>query len=113
MEITSICRELVFSQEKPAIKVLLETEFTKEIRILLQKDQEMKEHKTPFPIVIELFEGEIIFGAEGENYQVKKGDILTLSGGIPHYLKAVQDSIIRLTLSKFDSSERVKKVSEK
>ena len=113
MKTTSIYQDLEFNENKPAIKAILETDFTKEIRILMRENQEMKEHQTPFPIVVELLEGEIIFGVEGQNYEVKKGDLLTLSGGIPHNLIAKKESIIRLTLSKLDSSKRVEGVAEK
>ena len=113
MKTASIYQDLEFNENKPAIKAILETDFTKEIRILMRENQEMKEHQTPFPIVVELLEGEIIFGVEGQNYEVKKGDLLTLSGGVPHNLIAKKESVIRLTLSKLDSSKRVEAVAEK
>ena len=113
MKTASIYQDLEFNENKPAIKAILETDFTKEIRILMRENQEMKEHQTPFSIVVELLEGEIIFGVEGQNYEVKKGDLLTLSGGVPHNLIAKKESIIRLTLSKLDSSKRVEGVAEK
>jgi len=113
MKTASIYQDLEFNENKPAIKAILETDFTKEIRILMRENQEMKEHQTPFPIVVELLEGEIIFGVEGLNYEVKKGDLLTLSGGVPHNLIAKKESVIRLTLSKLDSSKRVEGVAEK
>ena len=113
MKTASIYQDLEFNENKPAIKAILETDFTKEIRILMRENQEMTEHQTPFPIVVELLEGEIIFGVEGQNYEVKKGDLLTLSGGVPHNLIAKKESVIRLTLSKLDSSKRVEGVAEK
>ena len=113
MKTASIYQDLEFNENNPAIKAILETDFTKEIRILMRENQEMKEHQTPFPIVVELLEGEIIFGVEGQNYEVKKGDLLTLSGGVPHNLIAKKESVIRLTLSKLDSSKRVEGVAEK
>ena len=113
MKTASIYQDLEFNENKPAIKAILETDFTKEIRILMRENQEMKEHQTPFPIVVELLEGEIIFGVEGQNYEVEKGDLLTLSGGVPHNLIAKKESVIRLTLSKLDSSKRVEGVAEK
>ena len=113
MKTASIYQDLEFNENKPAIKVIFETDFTKEIRILMRENQEMKEHQTPFPIVVELLEGEIVFGVEGQNYEVKKGDLLTLSGGVPHNLIAKKESVIRLTLSKLDSSKRVEGVAEK
>ena len=113
MKTASIYQDLEFNENKPAIKVLLETDFTKEIRILLNKGQEMKEHQTSYPIVVELVSGAIIFGVEGKEYDIEKGGLLTLAGGIPHHLIAKEESIVRLTLSKSDSSARVEDVAKK
>ena len=95
------------------IKVLLETSFSKEIRILFKKGQMMKEHKAPFPIIVHILEGEIAFGVEGNVHDLKKGAMLTLEGNVPHDLTAKADSIVRLTLSKQDTADRVKDVVAK
>ncbi|MCD8453266.1 cupin domain-containing protein [Tenacibaculum finnmarkense genomovar ulcerans] len=110
MKLASIYNELEYKENKPAITVLLETDFTKEIRIVFKKGQLMKEHKTPFPIVIEIFEGNIDFGVSGKVQSLKKGDLIALEAGMPHNLEAKENSIVRLTLSKLDKVERVKQV---
>ena len=106
----NILKNLEFNDNKPNITVLFESSFSKEIRILLKENQIMKEHKTPFPIVVEVFDGNIDFGVNGEIHTLKKGDILTLESNIPHDLKANEDSVIRLTLSRQDTINRVKGV---
>jgi quercetin dioxygenase-like cupin family protein len=98
-----------FNPDRVTTKVILESSFTKEIRILLKQGQLMKEHKTPFPIVIHVIEGDIDFGVEGKIRALKTGDIIGLEGNIPHDLSAKADSVVRLTLSKLDKAERVEK----
>lgn len=70
----------------------------------------MKEHKAPFPIIVHLLEGHIDFGINGKKNELTKGAILTLDGNVPHDLNALEDSVVRLSLSKRDKVERVKDV---
>lgn len=110
MKKSNILQDLNYNEDKPAISVLFETESTKEIRIVFKKGQLMKEHKTNFPITVEIFEGDLNFGVSDEIYKLKKGDLVALDGGIPHDLNAITDCIVRLTLSKKDSAQRVRDV---
>lgn len=110
MKIASLKESIVYNDTKPAINVLLETESSKEIRIVFKKGQQMKEHKTPFPIVVEIFNGAIDFGVNGIKNHLKVGHLIALEGGIPHDLIALEDSIVRLSLSKKDSIDRVEKI---
>lgn len=112
MKTASLVKDLNYNENKPAVQVLLDTESSREIRIAMKKGQVMKEHKTPYPIVIELFEGKIDFGVEGKVHNLVKGDLLSLEGGVPHDLVATEDSTVRLTLTKADTVERVKSVAD-
>lgn len=112
MKTASLIDNLVHKEDRPAITVLLDSEAGKEIRIAFKKDQIMKEHKTGFPIVVEIFDGAINFGVNGEVLQLKKGDLITLDSNVPHDLKAMEDSIVRLSLNKLDTAQRVEKVVE-
>lgn len=113
MYLASINKDLTFNQEKPSIKVLLNTDFTKEIRIAFKAGQIMQEHSTPFPIVVNLVKGSLNFGVNGKVQQLESGDLIALDGGIKHDLKAISDCVVRLSLSKADSVKRVQNVANK
>lgn len=113
MNTASFNKNLAYNPDKVAASVILETAFSKEIRILMQEEQLMKEHKAPFPIVVHILEGSIDFGVQGTVSRLEKGDIISLDASVPHDLKALADSVIRLTLSKLDTSGRVQEVVNK
>jgi len=110
MKISSFDKNLEFG-DNIKTQLILESSFSKEIRILLKKGQIMKEHKTPFPIIVHIIDGDIDFRVKGITHQLKKDSILALDGNIPHDLTAKTNSIVRLTLSKLDNVERVEKVA--
>jgi quercetin dioxygenase-like cupin family protein len=112
MKTSSLLNNVIYNEDKPAINVLFETDTTKEIRIIMRKDQVMKKHQTPFPIVVEMFEGNLDFGVEGTTHHLERGDILALEASVPHDLHAKSNCIVRLTLSKSDTVQRVEKVVE-
>ncbi|QTE21252.1 cupin domain-containing protein [Polaribacter cellanae] len=106
----SISNNITHKKDKPAITLLMETNTTKEIRIAMLKGQEMKDHAAPNPIVVEIFEGEIIFGVDNKEFQLKKGDLIALNANEVHNLICIENAIIRLTIAKTDSVNRVNKV---
>ncbi|TDU43016.1 quercetin dioxygenase-like cupin family protein [Gelidibacter sediminis] len=112
MKIASLTQHIIYHDSKPTIQVLMETESGKEIRIAFKKDQIMKKHKTPFPIVVEIFEGQIDFGVNEMVYTLNRGELVALEGGVPHDLTALADSIVRLSLNKADSAQRVEDVAD-
>ncbi len=89
---------------------MMETETSKEIRILLKKGRMMKEHKAGFPITVEIHQGTITFGVNNNDLILNVGELIYLDTNVPHNLLANEDSIVRLTLSKFDKVERVENV---
>lgn len=107
MKTASLLLNIEHGDKKPSIQKLMETPFSKEIRIVFKEGQVMKEHTAPAPIVVEIFEGSIDFGVNGNVLQLTKGDLITLDAKVAHDLKATSDAIVRLTLSKSDSASRV------
>ncbi|CAH8283292.1 quercetin dioxygenase-like cupin family protein [Mariniflexile fucanivorans] len=111
MNTASLVKDITYQENKPTVTVLLKTQTTKEIKIVMKKGQFMKEHKAPYPIVIELFEGIIEFGVNGEIQLLQTGDLIALDENVPHDLTCISDCIIRLSLSNLDTVERVNNVN--
>jgi quercetin dioxygenase-like cupin family protein len=106
----NILKDVVFNDDNPAITVLYKSPTTKEVRIAFKANQKMKEHQTPYPISVEMVDGDLDFGVEGTIHSLTKGDMLYLDGAIPHDLHAKTNAIVRLTLSTGDTVQRVKTV---
>ncbi len=111
MKIASLSHNVEYHESRPTIQVLLSSETGKEIRIAFREGQVMKKHRTPFPIVVEIFEGSIDFGVNGDVHTLNKGDLIALEGGVPHDLTALMDSIVRLSLNSADTVKRVEDVA--
>ncbi|PSM51951.1 Cupin domain-containing protein [Campylobacter blaseri] len=92
-----------------AIK-LFEHSGGKEIRISMEKDSFMKEHQAPAAIMVQVLRGKIEFFVQDEMQILDELDMVTLDSNVPHSLKALENSIIRLSLSKNDDVSRVFKV---
>lgn len=100
MKLAHLNKEVVYQENNPAIKVLLETDHIKEIRLVFTENQTMKAHKTAFPITVNVVKGSIEFGLEKENITLEEGDIIALEANVLHDLKATSPSIVRLSLNK-------------
>ena len=110
MTIESFNSEVEFDENRVKTKVIIETSFSKEIRILMKNGQLMKEHTAPYPILIHVLKGSIELGVEGVINPMNTGDIIALDAGVAHDLTAKEDTIIRLTLSRQDKVERVEDI---
>ncbi len=110
MQTASFYKDLNFSDESVVITPMLESSFGKEIRIAFKKGQVMKAHKTRFPITVMTLKGNIHFGVGEKVVILNEGDVIALEGNVVHELKALEESVVRLSLHKGDSVDRVKGV---
>lgn len=110
MKTVSFLKNIEYKADKPVASLILETDFSKEIRISFKDGQLMKDHKAPYPIVVQVLQGTINFGIQGEVVKLATGDAISLNENVIHNLAAIGDSVVRLTLSKQDSINRVKNV---
>ncbi len=102
----------VLNNDKVEVVLILETAMSKELSISMKKALFMKEHKAPLPIIIHMLEGKVNFRVNDQNVTLSKSDVITIDGGVPHSLEALEDTIIRLSIMKLDTVNRVKDVVE-
>ena len=110
MQTASFFTDLNFSDESVVITPMLDSNFGKEIRIAFKEGQIMKEHKTKFPITVMTLRGSIEFGVGEQSVIIKEGEVIALEGNVMHELKALKESVVRLSLHKGDTVARVKGV---
>lgn len=110
MKTVSFLNNIKYNENKPSTSLVLETDFSKEISIAFKEGQIMKDHKAPYPIMVQVLKGNIDFGVQNEVVKLLTGDLISLKENVIHNLKANEDSVVRLTLSKLDSIHRVKSV---
>ena len=83
---------------------------SKEIRINLEKGAQMKEHKAPGAIMVQVLSGKIDFSVGENNVILDALDMITLEPNVIHALTALENSIVRLSLSNNDDVSRVFRV---
>ncbi|WP_126972665.1 cupin domain-containing protein [Gynurincola endophyticus] len=110
MQLFSILDDVEYGEHQPVVKTFFSTTEVKEIRIVFRKEQVMKKHIAPHPIVVQVAKGCIDFGVNDSRYLLKEGMLITLEAAVPHDLLAVEDSIVRLSLHKGDAVKRVEQV---
>ena len=68
--------------------------------LALAAGHELKEHTTPWPLLLQVLEGEGTITAGGENHQVSAGAWLGLPAAMPHAVSAKTPLKLLLTLLK-------------
>ena len=92
------------------ISVLSENQSSKDIQIIMPLNSVMKEHKAGFDITVQVLKGCIDFGIQDQILRLNELDMIAVAANIPHSLKANENSIIRLNLSKKDDVLRLNKL---
>lgn len=113
MNTASFLKNVEFSDKSVVIKALIISDFGREIRIAFKKNQIMKEHKTQYPITVMTLKGSIEFSIGNETTILNQGDIIAVDGNIMHELRALEESIVKLSLHKNDTVERVESIITK
>ncbi len=77
---------------------LYKTAHLEVFRLVLRAGKEMPEHEVPGELTVQCLEGSVEFSIGTTRDVMRPGDLKCLAGGIPHALRAIEDSSILVTL---------------
>jgi len=96
-QVESIHREGRVGQDRTVI--LLKTDSLRLIFRSFSEGASLPTHKAPGPITVQVLDGHIEFTAGTQTTPVRKGEVLALDSGIPHSVKALNNSAILITVA--------------
>ena len=94
----NILEAISYSDENVLIDELMTTPCSKEVRIVMQRNQVMRDHSSDFPITLSVLEGVVKLTIEEDEHVVKRGELVLLQAETKHHLEALDNSVLRLTL---------------
>ncbi len=77
---------------------LFKTQHLEVFRLVLLAGKEMPEHQVVGELTVQCLEGCIEFSIGTTHDVMRAGDLKCLAGGIPHSLRAIEDSSVLVTL---------------
>lgn len=77
---------------------LYKTEHLEVFRMVLLAGKEMPEHQVVGELTVQCLEGSVEFSIGSTRDVMRSGDLKCLAGGIPHSLRAIEDSSVLVTL---------------
>ena len=89
-----------WAEDLPAdqTKAIVKTDEMELIRLVLPLGKELPNHKVSGPITVQCIEGKIEFTAMGATQALMPNELLHLMPGEPHSVKAIEPSIVLLTI---------------
>ena len=79
-------------------KAIVKTEQMELIRLVLSAGDSIPTHKVAGPITVQCVKGKIEFSAMGATQKLQTGELLHLLPGEPHSVKALDNTVVLLTI---------------
>jgi quercetin dioxygenase-like cupin family protein len=85
------------TEDRDAI-TLIKTSSLRIVLMVLHAGTTMEEHVTDGPISAQLLSGSVEFKIRNNTTHLKSSSLLSLAGGIPHSVRAIEESVLLLTV---------------
>jgi quercetin dioxygenase-like cupin family protein len=96
----NIFEDLAFSDEKPSVLTLRNTDRINVIAIGLKAGQVLKKHVTPFPALLLVLKGRISFDMDGVQTELPLSGTFDIPANVSHEVRALEESIFVVTKEK-------------
>lgn len=96
--VSKLKERIAYKKHDIAKEIIKKSEAGQMIMFAFDEGQELKEHSTPFDVVLQALDGEALIHIEGEPHIVKAGDMIILPATIPHAVAATTAFKMLLTL---------------
>jgi len=91
-------RPLGSALNRTRTSTLYKTQLLEVFRMVLLAGKEMPEHEVVGELTVQCLEGSVEFSIGTTRDVMRPGDLKCLAGGIPHALRALEDSSVLVTL---------------
>ena len=79
-------------------KAIVKTDEMELARLFIQAGKELPNHKVAGSITVHCIKGKIEFTAMSTTQEISQGELLYLMAGEPHSVRAVENSVVLLTI---------------
>ncbi|MEM5382742.1 cupin domain-containing protein [Paraburkholderia phymatum] len=77
---------------------LMRSDHLEVVRLVLPMGKHIPEHRAPGEITVQCIEGAVQFGTSAGTQSMRAGDMLFLLAGEPHWLEALENASVLVTL---------------
>jgi quercetin dioxygenase-like cupin family protein len=84
-------------------KTLFKKQDLRIVLISMEPGARMKEHHVDGTSSVQVLKGSIRYSTQGQTYDLRSGNLLTLAASIKHEVESIDDSVFLLTISWPDS----------
>ncbi|MFP5406129.1 MAG: cupin domain-containing protein [Gammaproteobacteria bacterium] len=74
------------------------------MRLVLPAGKEVPEHDVRGPITLQCLEGRLEVRAHGADRPLAAGELMYLASGVPHALRAIEDTSVLVTIARASSN---------
>lgn len=96
--ITALDTLIEVAQESTVSRTVLKAEGARVVLFAFDSGQELTEHTAAVPILLQVLDGHLRVGADGEHVELTPGGLVHIGARVPHEILAMQPSRMVLTM---------------